>query len=47
MNFMTNTLISCDKETICLINSYLKYLNKYVYTRLFWAVSSVGRAIPF
>ena len=32
INFMINTLISCEEETICLRKSYLNYLNNYVYT---------------
>ena len=51
MNFMINTLGSCKRETICLINSCLNYYNNSIYTFVFrhsiWAVSSVGRAIPF
>ena len=50
MIFTINTLISCKKKQLCLRNSYLNYLNNSIYTmeiNILWAVSSVGRAIPF
>ena len=32
INFTINTWVNYREETICLINSYLNYINNYVYT---------------